>query len=84
MEKQHISRQSLPIPTLLFSFNFLPCALSLQGSWDVSVQPGSFQLAALDQRALETLITSVPNHFQSQETFLCDLAYKHGVISFTG
>lgn len=49
----------------------------------MSVQQDSFQLAALDQRALETLI-SVPNHFQSQETFLCDLVYKHRVISFTG
>lgn len=34
----------------------------------MSVRQDSFQLAALDQRALETLI-SVPNHFQSQELF---------------
>lgn len=83
MEKERILQQSLPISTRIFSVNFLPPALSLPGSWDVSVQQHSFQLAALDQRALEALI-SVPNHFQSQETFLCDLAYKHQVISFTG
>lgn len=68
---------------ILFSFNFLPPTLLLRGSRDVSVKQDSFQLAAFDQRALETLI-NVPNHFQSQETLLCDLAYKHRVVSFTG
>lgn len=69
MGKGCILQQSLPIPTCIFSVNFLPPAPSLPGSWDFSVQQDSFQLAALDQRALEALI-SVPNHFQSQETFL--------------
>lgn len=82
METEHILQQSPPILTHIFSVNFLPLHFHYQAV-GMSLQQDSFQLAALDQRALEALI-SVPNHFQSQGTFLSDLAYKHRVISLTG